>query len=243
MFPLIIGCTQGIHTLLATVHQSASMLDDVGHLTMFSIFPSRPTDGQLADTMCLTDSWKNPIFNQWGRDQSLYWTNNAVYHWFCKNVWDARDVTWWFLHTNSMASHKVNMWHYSDAIMSTMVSQITGNSMVYSTISSGAEQRKHQSSALIGLCAGNSPVTGEIPAQTASNAENVSIWWCDHACKNTINMMHSKVHSGCHKRYNTLYIAGWKTLMKCNNTSEVPTDSDGSKLKIFKDLFRTKFLQ
>ena len=31
------------------------------------------------------------------------------------------------------------------------------------------------------LCAGNSPVTGEFPAQRASNAENVSIWWCHHA--------------------------------------------------------------
>ena len=29
-----------------------------------------------------------------------------------------------------------------------------------------------------GLCAGNSPVTGEFPAQRASNAENASIWWC-----------------------------------------------------------------
>ena len=28
-----------------------------------------------------------------------------------------------------------------------------------------------------GLCAGNSPVTFEFPAQIASNAENVSIWW------------------------------------------------------------------
>ena len=28
-----------------------------------------------------------------------------------------------------------------------------------------------------GLCEGNSPVTGEFPAQMASNAENVSIWW------------------------------------------------------------------
>ena len=28
-----------------------------------------------------------------------------------------------------------------------------------------------------GICAGNSPVTGEFPAQRASNAENVSIWW------------------------------------------------------------------
>ena len=28
-----------------------------------------------------------------------------------------------------------------------------------------------------GLCVGNSPVTGEFPAQKAGNAENVSIWW------------------------------------------------------------------
>ena len=30
------------------------------------------------------------------------------------------------------------------------------------------------------LCAGNSPGTGEFPAQMASNAENVSIWWRHH---------------------------------------------------------------
>ena len=33
---------------------------------------------------------------------------------------------------------------------------------------------------ITGLCAGNSPVTGEILAQKASNAENVSFWWCHH---------------------------------------------------------------
>ena len=32
-----------------------------------------------------------------------------------------------------------------------------------------------------GLCAGNSPVIGEFPAQMASNAENISIWWRHHA--------------------------------------------------------------
>ena len=32
-----------------------------------------------------------------------------------------------------------------------------------------------------GLCAGNSPGTGEFPAQMASYAENVSIWWRHHA--------------------------------------------------------------
>ena len=33
------------------------------------------------------------------------------------------------------------------------------------------------------LCAENSPVTGEFPAQRASNAENVSIWWRHHVHK------------------------------------------------------------
>ena len=36
-----------------------------------------------------------------------------------------------------------------------------------------------------GHCAGNSPVTGEFPAQMASNAENVSIWWRHHVGGNT----------------------------------------------------------
>ena len=31
-----------------------------------------------------------------------------------------------------------------------------------------------------GLCEGNSPVTGEFPAQRASNAGNVFIWWRHH---------------------------------------------------------------
>ena len=31
-----------------------------------------------------------------------------------------------------------------------------------------------------GLCEGNSPVTGELPAQRASNAESVFIWWRHH---------------------------------------------------------------
>ena len=35
-----------------------------------------------------------------------------------------------------------------------------------------------------GLCAGNSPGTGEFPAQMASNAENVSIWWRHHGWGN-----------------------------------------------------------
>ena len=58
--------------------------------------------------------------------------------------------------------------------MTMMASQITSLRIVYPTIYSGADQRQDRVS---GLCAGNSPVTGDFPAQRASNAENVSIWW------------------------------------------------------------------
>ena len=39
-----------------------------------------------------------------------------------------------------------------------------------------------------GLCVGSSPVTSEFPAQIASNAENVSIWWRHHgkACHSSV---------------------------------------------------------
>ena len=64
--------------------------------------------------------------------------------------------------------------------MSAMASQITGVSIVCSTVCSDADQRKHQKHCVIGLCEGNPPVTGGFPSQRASNAENVSIWWRHH---------------------------------------------------------------
>ena len=46
----------------------------------------------------------------------------------------------------------------------------------------GCRSKKTSKLCVTGLCAGNSPGTGEFPAQMASNAENVSIWWRHHVC-------------------------------------------------------------
>ena len=63
--------------------------------------------------------------------------------------------------------------------MDTMTSRITSLTIVYSTIYSGADQSKHQSSASLAFVWGIHrelpAVPGEFPAQMASNAENVSI--------------------------------------------------------------------
>ena len=44
----------------------------------------------------------------------------------------------------------------------------------------GRRSKKTPKLLVTGLCAGNSPGTGEFPAQMASNGENVSIWWRHH---------------------------------------------------------------
>ena len=58
-----------------------------------------------------------------------------------------------------------------------------------------------------GLCAESWPVTGEFPAQMASNAENASIWWRHHVLGIVIaadctfpalNVLYSRRIIGCH---------------------------------------------
>ena len=67
--------------------------------------------------------------------------------------------------------------HHNDVIMGAMVFKITSLTIVYLTVCSGADQRKHQSSVSLAFVRG---IHREFPAQRASNAEKVSIWWRHH---------------------------------------------------------------
>ena len=69
--------------------------------------------------------------------------------------------------------------HYDDVIMGAVASQITSLTIVYSTVYSDADQRKHQRSASLAFVRG-SHRGPYFPAQRASYAENVSIWWRHH---------------------------------------------------------------
>ena len=61
--------------------------------------------------------------------------------------------------------------YYSDVIMSTVASQITGVSI---------DHRKHQSSASLDFVRGIHRWPVDSPHKRASNAENIAIWWCHH---------------------------------------------------------------
>ena len=92
-----------------------------------------------------------------------YWLNHIL-HVYCT---DSKGLNvLWFQCQCRMPGNK--RWYYCDVIMGAMASQISNLTIVYLNVHSGADQRKHQNSV--------SPVTGEFPAQMASNAENVFIW-------------------------------------------------------------------
>ena len=85
---------------------------------------------------------------------------NAIYrHWW---------VGGWKIDGYQRAATNNIALHYSDVIIRAMVSQITGVSMAFSTVCSGAAQRKHQSSASLAFVRGvhrspvNSPQKGPV---------------------------------------------------------------------------------
>ena len=90
--------------------------------------------------------------------------------------------------------------HYSDVIMGAMASEITSLPIVYFTVYSDADQRTIKLR-VTGLCAGNSTVTGEFPAQKASNAENVYIWWHHHMKRIWLE----PIYMVCHHRHAPKY--------------------------------------
>ena len=87
------------------------------------------------------------------------------------------------MNRNATGSHnylfKCIRWHYNDVIMTTIASQITSLTVVYSTIYSDADQRKHQSSALLAFVWGIHRDRW-IPRTKVQLCGNVSIWWRHH---------------------------------------------------------------
>ena len=68
--------------------------------------------------------------------------------------------------------------YYNDVIMSAMA--------LFTQPFIQAQIKENIKARVTGLCAGNSPVTGEFPAQRASNAEKFSIWWRHHEYNNYV---------------------------------------------------------
>ena len=70
-----------------------------------------------------------------------------------------------------------------------------------------------------GLCAGNSPGTGEFPAQMASDTENVSIWWRLHDSP----LCNNHYASQSWNRYRTLHLSPQRVALSTMATEDCLT--------------------
>ena len=72
--------------------------------------------------------------------------------------------------------------HYNDVIMDAMASPIASVTIVYSTVYSGWDQRKHQSSASLAFVRGihRWPVNSRTKGQERGKCFQLSIWWRHH---------------------------------------------------------------
>ena len=71
---------------------------------------------------------------------ALFYSSNTCCRFWINDAWVIANIR--------------SFWHYNDFIMGAMASQITSLTIVYSSIYSGADQRKHQSSASLAFVRG-----------------------------------------------------------------------------------------
>ena len=102
--------------------------------------------------------------------------------------------------------------------------QTTSLRIVYSTVYSGTNQRKHQSSASLAFVRG-------FPAQRASNAENVCIWWRHHEIHIEENTFIS--HSPCTITLGKCTI-NFKMHLQWNQHLFMPLNMQSNGTKIYK---------
>ena len=134
--------------------------------------------------------------------------------------------------------HQVYWVHYSDIIMSMMASQITDVSTVCSTICSGANQRKYQSSASLALVRGIHRWPLDSPHKKGHASDHLCLIWkksiqncrryrADTACKMNRRME-------CNQ-YNPqqLRCAGAKiTTLLCLGYNEAPCHLSSNKINV-----------
>ena len=98
----------------------------------------------------------------WLRINQIYPYPSGSFHWHYGAIirlpqgqWTNPEVNGYITRINrSLWYNYTNTKHYCDVIMGAMASQITSPTIVYSTVYSGADQRKHQSCASLAFVRG-----------------------------------------------------------------------------------------
>ena len=112
-----------------------------------------------------------------------------IWYFILWNIISKENILWWVhvSHTKTKWFDIALRWRHNKLVG---VSNHQPHDCLYKRLFT---RRSEETSKLrvTGLCAENSPVTGEFPAQRASHAENVSIWWRHHVLPNCAYAMSS----------------------------------------------------
>ena len=110
----------------------------------------------------------------------LYWNTRAIIHDFPGSgkvtMKDVGEIDLHHIRSKDKNARKHLLWHHNgrDGV---------SNHQPHECLLNRSFMRRSKKTSKLratGLCVGNSPEIGEFPAQMASNAENVSIWWRHH---------------------------------------------------------------
>ena len=142
----------------------------------------------------------DPGMGEWGNINFWGWAPGNNFNWRLGEielftflpccVWQRTRPYWdtGFWHRQTLSDSIV---HYSDVIMSTMASQIiTSLTIVYSNVYSGADQRKHRSSASLAFVRGihqwpmNSPHKGTVTRKMFPCDDVIMLWLDRHTLFN-----------------------------------------------------------
>ena len=165
-------------TWVIDIHQSLECRSVCGG----SVTHGKTSHGTLKSENCMltnADGWRQDMetFSAWlnvkGMQQSIPLTKNS--RWF----------------TSGMGHHGPRVTHNKGITLRWRHNEWDGvsNHQPHDCLLnclSGRRSKKTSKPRVTGLCVGNSPVTGEFPAQMASNAETVSIWWRHHVLRISI---------------------------------------------------------
>ena len=155
-------------------------------LTPIEIF-TRNLVGQRNEITCCSWKWqigRGSVEGVWHKPVTpKRYRTKTGYHWFAENMliphwscWKQQDLKWQWFPENALR------WRHNelDGVSDQQPHDCLLNRLF------GSRSKKTSKLRVTGLCAGNSPGTGEFPAQMASNAENVSIWWRHHGCSSSL---------------------------------------------------------
>ena len=135
-------------------------------------------------TSVLLDPWEYTEVKFWSKLIKKIIPENADENAACKMETQYSNQWWCYCQLdfgNGLRGNFVQNlhFHYDDVIMTTLASQLTSLTVVYSIVYSGVNQENIKAPRHWPLC-GEVTGTGEFPAQRTSNAEKVSIWWRHH---------------------------------------------------------------